>query len=181
MVPPSDKDGARRAGLLLKVTLQAEGLVTLGQHALIDRPVGLMAGIAALPQRFMLEHKRPALHRMTLETGLVRRPHLGTATTMRGTFVRVVAGSAAHLSFQHRMMMRKPELCLHIQVALETGLRRMLRINDRAPATALFYVNTARTMARFAANLFPIISGQPSVGSGFKITHDFAVTGITRF
>ena len=51
--------------------------------------------------------------------------------------MRVVAISAAHLAFQHWMMVRQTELDFLIGVAGETGFRVLARIDDTAhPAAA---------------------------------------------
>lgn len=70
MVATPDEE---RAGstLLLEMTFQTKGLVALGQHPLVNRAVRLVAGVATLAQRFMLEDKRSTLRSVTLETGFV--------------------------------------------------------------------------------------------------------------
>ena len=70
MIATADQE---RAGstLFLEMTFQAKGLVALGQQPLVNRAVRLVAGVATLAQRFVLEDKRSTLHSVTLETGFV--------------------------------------------------------------------------------------------------------------
>ena len=70
VIDVSDKDSASNA-LFLEMTLQAESVVTLVQHSLIDRAMWRMADDATLTHCFMLKDKRTALCRMTLETGVI--------------------------------------------------------------------------------------------------------------
>jgi hypothetical protein len=86
-------------------------------------------------------------------------------------FVRFMAIAAAHLALGHRMMMRQLERCANFQVTLETGVRRLSRIDDRARSAASFDVQTPGTVTRLAAHvlcIFPFrlqsrVSGCPEV------------------
>ena len=121
MIAAADHDNAG-CGLRLGMALQAKGSVALGEHPLINRAMWLVAGVAALAQRFVLEDKRPALHGVTFETGLVRPGQLRAAALERRAFMRVVAVAAAYLAFKHRVTIGQRELRLHILMALETCL-----------------------------------------------------------
>ena len=104
------------------------------QQALVNRAVWGMADGATLSQRFMLVDKRAALLRVTLETGLVFAQERKTAgfeflldvgrrAFNRDTFVYLMTIGAAHLAFEHRMMMRQCEGCANFEVTLETSFR----------------------------------------------------------
>src|SRR6266404_7529786 len=102
-----------------------------------------MADGATLTHRLVLIYKWAALLCVTLEAGFVaaqkskatgferlldvRRRAFG-----RDPFVRLMAIAAAHLAFKHRMMMRQLKRCANIQVTLETSVRRLSRVDDRA-------------------------------------------------
>src|SRR5438046_9699026 len=122
-----------------------------------------MTGQASFAHRFVLEDKRAALRGMTLETGLVVTEQRGTAAlqalrqiraaAFNGVaFVRVVAISTAHLALEHRMVMRKIEFRFHFQMALETGYRRLARIDERAFNAAALHVETPCAVSRSPAD-----------------------------
>ena len=71
----------------------------------------------------------------------------------RDPFVRFVAITAAHLAFKHRVMMRQLECRANLQVTLETSVRRLSRIDDRARFTASLHVQTPRSVARLATHV----------------------------
>ena len=144
----ADKDSSSHV-LLLEMALQAERVVALVQHSLIDGAVRRVADDATLADCFVLKDKRTALRRMTLETGVIgaheRNPaaldrlvRARSAAFRRHSRMRIVAIGAAHFPFQHRMPMGQLKLRAHVEVTLETGVGRLLRINNRArPAAAL--------------------------------------------
>ena len=115
MIDICDKDSARRA-LLLEMALQAERVVALVQHSLIDRAVRRMADDATLADCFVLKDKWTALRCMTLETRVIstherdstaldRLVQARSAALNRHSLMRIVAIGTAHLPFQHRMPM----------------------------------------------------------------------------
>jgi hypothetical protein len=117
-----------------------------------------MANDASLAHRLVFIDKRPALLRVTFEAGFVSAQkskatgselllNVCRGTLDRDPFVRFMAITAAHLAFQHRMMMRQLERCANVQVTLETSVRRLSRINDRARTAASFDVQTPGSMA----------------------------------
>lgn len=59
--------------LLLEMALKAERGIPRGQHPLIDRAVGRVAGNTAFADGIVFEHKRSSLGGVTLETRLVSR------------------------------------------------------------------------------------------------------------
>ncbi len=93
-----------------------------------------MADGATLAQRLVFVDKRAALLRMTLKAGLVFAQERKTAgleflldvcrrAFNRDAFVYLMTISAAHLAFEHRMMMRQCKCCTNFEVTLEASLR----------------------------------------------------------
>jgi len=80
-------------------------------------------------------------------------------------------------------MVRQVERRANFQVTLETGFRRLSRIDDRAGPTAGFDVQTARSMTRLAANVLGVLSFrlQPSVGGSTKIARNIFMAGLATF
>src|SRR6478672_10188232 len=127
-----------------------------------------MATHTSFADRFVFKYEWPALRGMTLETGLVMADQSGASageglrSTRSAAFdriaaVRVMAIGAADLAFHDRMMMGQLKRSLHLRVALEAGRGRFSRIDDRDVASAAgLYVQAARAMTRFAADVLPI-------------------------
>ena len=79
--------------------------------------------------------------------------------------------------------MGQRELGAHIQMALETGLRRFSRIDDRpCPATAA-HVQTSRSVARLAADFLFTLSLrlQTRMGRGMEIAGDGLMARFAAF
>jgi hypothetical protein len=141
-----------------------------------------MASGATLTHCFVLIDKRAALLCVTLEAGFVSTQEseatgsellLNVCRSALGgdPFVRFMAIAAAHLALGHRMMMRQLECRANFQVTLETSVRRLSRIDDRARFAASLDVQTPRSVARLATHvlrIFPFrlqsrVSGRPEV------------------
>ena len=180
--------------LLLEMTFQAEGLVSLGQHPLVDRAVWRMADHTTLTHRLVLINKRAALRGVALEAGFISAQerkaaalkhllNIGPTTFDRDTDVRIMAIRTAHFPLQHRVMMRQVELCAYLKVTLETSFRRLTRIDDCVRRAATLDVQTARSMTRFAADVLCVFSFrlQTRVRRGPKIPCDIFVTSLTTF
>ena len=71
MVDVTDEDPAGDF-LFLEMALQAERLISLVQHSLIDGAVRRMTANATFANRFVFVNKWSALLSVTLETGVVR-------------------------------------------------------------------------------------------------------------
>ena len=123
-----------------------------------------MADGATLAERLMLVDKRAALLRVTLEAGLVfaqERKAAGFEFLLdicrrafnRDAFVHLMTIGAAHLAFEHRMMMRQCERCANFEVTLEASFRRFSWIYDGPGAPACLDVQTPWPMARLAAHV----------------------------
>ena len=120
--------------LLLEMAFDTKRSVALIQQALVDGAVRRMADDTTLPHCLMLVDKRAALLRVTLEAGLVfaqERKAAGFEFLLdicrrafnRDAFVYLMTIGAAHLAFEHRMMMRQCERCANFEVTLEASLR----------------------------------------------------------
>jgi hypothetical protein len=147
-----------------------------------------MADDAPLTHRLVLIYKWAALLCVTLEAGFVSgqerkstgfKPLLNICrgALRRDSFVRFMAIAAAHLALEHRMMMWQCERCANFQVTLETGVRRLSWIDDRARSAASLNVQTPGPVTRFAAHVLGIFSFclQPRVSGCPKIAHDLFV------
>lgn len=123
-----------------------------------------MASDTTLTHCLVLINKGPALLCVALDAGFISC-HEGKAAGSelllnicrsalgRDPFVRFMAIAAAHLAFEHRMMMRQLKRCANVQVTLETSVRRFSRVDDRAPSPASLDVQTPRAMARLATHI----------------------------
>ena len=148
-----------------------------------------MADDAPLTHRLMLIDKWPALLCVTLEAGFVSS-HEGKATRSelllnvclgalgRDPFVRFMAIATAHLALEHRMMMRQLKRCANVKVTLETSVRRLSGINNRALSAARLNVQTPGTVARLAAHVLGVIAFglETSVSGCPKVLHNLFVT-----
>src|SRR5450432_3782794 len=169
--------------LFLEMALQAQRLVALRKHPLINGTVRRMAGHAAFAQGLVLENERSTLRGMTLETGFVLTEQRDPAALEGAADVRVMAIRAANLPFEDRVMMRQLELRADLQVTLKTGLGRTAGIDDRARAAAARDVQTSGTVTRFAADIFRVVSRrfESRVRRGRERSRDLFVTGGARF
>jgi len=135
-------------GMHLRVAFEAKIVVPLEEHLVRDRTVRLMTDYAAFAQRLMLVDHRARLFAMTLRAGFVEarqtrlRPRAKTGAM--GCFenirpVRVVALHAIHSLFEHRMVVRQPELRVDFEMTIQTSLGRAARVDDElsAPAAGL--------------------------------------------
>lgn len=127
-------ENVSRYFLLLKMAFKAKRRIALIQKALVDRTVRRMADGATLAQRLMFVDKWAALLRVTLEARLVfaqERKAAGLEFLLnicwrpfdRDPFVHFVAIRAAHLAFEHWVMMRQRECRADFQVTLKASLR----------------------------------------------------------
>ena len=102
-----------------------------------------VADETTLAHCFVLENEWATLLAVTLHAGVVGAHKRDTAafdgllqtcpTALNGfARVRIMAISATHLPFEHRVMVRQRELRTQIEVTLETGVRRLVRIDDLA-------------------------------------------------
>jgi len=123
-----------------------------------------MANDASLAHRLVFIDEWAPLLCVTFEAGFVSAQESKAAASelllniCRGAldcdpFVRFVAITATHLAFQHRMMMRQLERRANLQVTLETSVRRLSRIDDRARFAASLHMQAPRSVARLATHV----------------------------
>ena len=153
-----------------------------------------MTGQATLAYSFMLKNKWSTLCAVALEARFVltqesKPTALESLLNIRPSalhchpHMRVMAIGAAHFAFQNRMAMRQLETCSHFEVTLETSFRRFARIDNSVRRASAFYMQTARTMARLAADVLGILPlcFQSRVGRRPKITCDILMTRLATF
>lgn len=171
----------RRRTCRLGVTLQAQVVVALDEHGLVDRAVRIMADGAALAQRLVLEDEPLGLFAMTLRTRFVEPRHGKTAGGFQDIpAVRVVALHTIHFAFDDRMMLRQVELRVRLEMTLKTSRRVLAGIEDEfsAPAAA-GDVFAAGAVAGFATVLTlpgQTVEAQARVRTGEKTARVVGVT-----
>src|ERR1035438_8561369 len=159
-----------------------------------------MAGGAALAQRLLLEHERPALHLVALRAIFLLRKQLRAAAGVGDALVRRMALDASHPAFGHGMVARKIELAAHVRVALVTGGFNRARRFEREPAaqdfplrpsggeterrfdiTARILVQAARAVAGFTAGDESVFAEgeEPRMVGSLEAAADFVVTLFT--
>jgi hypothetical protein len=100
-----------RLVLYLRVAFQAEVRIALGEHLPIYRTMRLMTGRATLPQRFMLEHKRPGLLAMATAAIFIQARHRRPTGRFENVpAMRIVTLHTIHPPFEHGMPLRQMEL-----------------------------------------------------------------------
>jgi len=97
----------------------------------------------------MLENKRPGLFPMTLRAILIETGHGQSSRRLEDVrTMRIMALDAIHAVFNHRMMLRKVEFGVCMQVAIKTCRRVLARIDNKfatpAPGSDMF---AARSVA----------------------------------
>ena len=108
---------------------------------------------------------------VALEAGLVlackssaaaleRLDAVGSAAFDRVSLVRVMTIDAAYLSFQHRVVIRQFECRAHFQMALETCLGRLARVDDCVRRSAAFNVKTSGSMTGLATDVLGVVTGR---------------------
>ena len=121
----------------LRVTAQAEVEIGLEQQLGVDGAVRAMAYRATFAQRGMLEDERPGLFAVALRASLILACHRQAARSpVNVASVRFVALGTVHFLLQHRVMLRKLKLCLHLEMALKARSRILAGIHNELPASA---------------------------------------------
>lgn len=135
VVPDEDASSSLR----LRVAAKAQIGIGLHKQLAVDGAMRLMASRTAFPECLVLEHKMTRLFPVAVGALLVQSRHGQTAARWFHNVepVRIVALHTVHLPFAHRVMLRKVELGMDLQVTRETGLRVAAGIDDKpaAPAT----------------------------------------------
>jgi hypothetical protein len=133
VIDVSDENGAGYF-LLLEMAFQTQRSVALIQQTLVDGAVRRMTNGTTLAQCLVFINKRAALLRVTLEAGFVsaqERKATGFEFLLnicwrafnRDAFMYLMTIRAAHLAFEHWMMMRQCEGCANFEVTLEASFR----------------------------------------------------------
>jgi len=164
--------------LLLEVALEAKIRVSLNQHLVIHRSVGLVASGAALPDGFVFKDKGAALGDMTASTGVGLTRERKRATFYGITLMRVVAIAAGYFTRNNGMAVRQVEFSAYIQVTLETDFWRFVGINDGIARTDGFRVHAAGSVTALTTNVLRVcaVGFQPRVGRGGEVFRDFSMT-----
>jgi hypothetical protein len=155
----------------------AEVVVAGDKHFGVHRAVRIVTGGATFEAGVVLEDKRTFLGGVTRETGLVGAGEVEGAALDRIAAVRVVAIAAAHRAGHHRVAVRQSKLAALLQVALEAGLGRLARIDDRAAGAARLGVDAGRAVTGLAAGVtgLGIAEREPAVGGGVEFGGDLGV------
>ena len=130
----------------LDMALQAKVSIVFRQKLILNRPVRVVAGFAALPKGLVLPDKRAPLFLMTVKTEVTGFHKTGRQDS---GFVDALARGAVHSSFGNRVMIRKIKGGLDIKMALVA--RFSLGTDDIFPQirsflTRLFHVDAPRSM-----------------------------------
>lgn len=182
----STYDKAPSRCLSLRVAFQAEVVITLQQHLGIDRTVNGVAGGATFAQRRVLEHVRPCLLPVALRAVLVDAADMHALGQLGVMAVGVMAVDATHPAFLHRMVILQAELGLFVQVALETRLGVLARIdNELAALAASFDVEAAGTVAALASLSFALAvlavgNGHARMGRELEVLDLFLMARLAR-
>ena len=125
-------------GLLnLRVAFETQVWVALDQHFPVHRAVWSVTDRAAFAESFMLENKRSCLFPMTLSAILIEAGHGQSARGLEDVrAVRIMALDAIHAVFNYRMMLRKVEFGMCLQMAIETCRRVFARVYDELATPA---------------------------------------------
>jgi hypothetical protein len=143
--------GIWRSGYL-SMAFQTKIIVSFDQHLGIDRAMRLMADGAAVAQGLVFESVNLRLFAVTLRTRLIEARHGETANWLHDVHpVRIVALHTIHLSFEHRVMLRKTEFSVRLQMAIKACRRIFAGVMNEPPAAADGDMPAGRTVTRFAA------------------------------
>ena len=141
---------------MLEMAFNAENLITLHEHAGVDRTMHGVAGGAAFTHRFMFENEGSALGRVAFAASIAFDRERGSPADDSLALMRVMTIPARNLALQHRMMVREVEFTPFVQVTLKTSVRRFARINNCLVSAAGLVVNAARPVTRFAADILRV-------------------------
>ena len=150
MVAPPNYDYAR-ADLLLEVAFETKILISFCEQLVVNAPMRIVAGGAAFPDRFMLEHEGPALGDVTLHAGIRFSGKRRAASYDSIPAMRIMAICAADPRIHDRMTMGKVEPPLHVQMAGEADFGGFIRVYNGVARTAGLHMDARRAMAGFAA------------------------------
>lgn len=165
MITSADQDLADGC-LVLEVAFEAESGIALGEELFVHGTVRLVADEAAFARGFVLVNERPPLLRVAAVTGFVVAHERSAAGDDRMALVRVMAIAAGHFAFDDGVGVRQIELAALVEVAVETGLGRFVRIDDGIACAAGLVVDTAGAMTGFT----PHVHGVPARDLQFRVS-----------
>jgi len=167
----------------LRMAAQTQILVPDDQHLFMNGPVYLVAGGAPFAHGLVLPYERAALVFMASKTLLIDVFHRRCRPGPRIFPMQIMAIRAAHLAFEHRVMIGKAEFHLFLHMAGETNFRVLAGIDNIIFAAGRVRVDTARAMAHFAT-LWRAISffiGDARMGGQLEFMGLFFMAGHARF
>jgi len=153
----ADQDGSVGC-LLLVMAPQAQRLIARNQQPGVDAAVRVVARRATFTHGFVLEDKRTELLGVALGADFILAHEFCPAALDHGALVRVVAIAATNLAFEDRVVRRQIELSLLVQMALETCLGRLARIDDGTGGATGFDVLAPGAVARFAPDILGVVA-----------------------
>src|SRR5450759_218034 len=144
-----------RATMCRRMALLAEAGPRNLEHPFLVAAVRVVAGRAALDDRYMLPEERPALLSVATVAGFVHRAGEEHLVVRRA--VGVMAARALHLPFTERHVREPRQLCLLLRVAVGTGLDHRLLFEVAALRRSAHHGVTVgtRDIARFVRAPFP--------------------------
>lgn len=168
----------------LRMTFQTKISIPLQKQLVVHRTMGLMAGRAAFPHRFMLEDKGPGLLPMTLRTGLIPPRKGQTPNGLLNVMpVRIMAIHTIHAPLEHGMMAGKVKLGIHPDVTLDARLRRLPGIHNltsKGTPPPRVHVQTARSMTRLATPIHTVRPGSRMDPGMHTVRKDLCDRLVTR-
>ena len=120
--------------------------------------MGIVANGATVAQSLMLEYKWPPLLGVASEAGIIWVHQRSTPALICISLVRIMTIYAAHFATQNRMGVGEIKLRPHFQVALETGLRFLSRVENRICGSSRGHVLAPWSVAGFAPDIISICS-----------------------
>lgn len=173
MVEGADHD-ATGGGLLLEVAFEAEHGIAGGEHLLVDRAMGLVAGEATFADGFMFEDVGTALGGVTGEATFVDGGEGGAAGLEGVAAVGVMAGAAAEAAISDAVAMGQAEFGAQVGVALEAGFGVAIGMDQGAGGAAGFDMGTGGSVAGFATDidLQGALGDEAGVGGGAEMAGD---------
>ena len=135
----------------LRMTLEAEIIVTFDEHLGVDRTMWIVADHAAFAHRLVLKDERFGLIAVTLSTSLIEPSYGQTAGRLHDVRpMRIMALDATHPAFDDRMVLRQCELGVSIQMAHKARFGFLAGVHDEsATSAARLDVFAARTVTGF--------------------------------
>lgn len=114
----------------LGVALQAQIVVPLNEHLVIDGTMDVVARDAAVSERFVLENAAPGLFPVALHAHVILTGYIHALSLVNVLSMGIVAVGAIHSILPHRVPVLEAEPRLDGQVTLEAGFRILGGIED---------------------------------------------------